>query len=66
MSTALLVLALAVSAAEPYRVKPAHPRLFIDDVKAMAERCAGSRADDWRAAKERADRAVRRGGIESH
>ncbi|MGO8678114.1 MAG: hypothetical protein ACLQVX_19905 [Limisphaerales bacterium] len=49
---------------DPYRVKTGHPRLIIEDVAAMARRCAGPLAEDYRVVKARADAAVRRGGIE--
>src|SRR5262245_42757984 len=65
--TAFLCLCLFVfqtRAADTYHVKPAHPRLFIEDVKAVAARSAGPLADDYRVVKQRADEAVRRGDIE--
>jgi hypothetical protein len=51
-------------AQDSYRVKENHPRLIIEDVKAMAARSNGPLADDYRIVKERADAAVKRGGIE--
>ncbi len=62
---ALIVSAIIGTAAEgPYQVKPTHPRLMVEGVPAMARRCVGSLAEDYRVVKERADAAVRRGGIE--
>jgi len=61
----LLVLPLALAApAGPYRVRPDHPRLFIENVAAVARRCAGPLAEDYAVVKARADAAVKRGGIE--
>lgn len=48
----------------PYQVKPTHPRLMVEDVRVTAQRCVGSLGEDYRVVKERADAAVRRGGIE--
>src|SRR5258705_13162771 len=45
-------------------VKANHPRLLIEDTRELVRRCAGPLADDYRIVKERADAAVRRGGIE--
>ena len=66
-----LGLAFLVAASSPgataeaaFHVKTTHPRLIVENVKAMAERCAGPLADDYRVVKERADQAVRRGGVE--
>ncbi|HVY71099.1 MAG TPA: hypothetical protein VHH73_14300, partial [Verrucomicrobiae bacterium] len=47
-----------------YEVKPAHPRLLIEDVKTIATRASGPLAEDYRVVKQRADEAVRRGGME--
>src|SRR5690349_9295915 len=52
------------SPAGDYQVKSGHPRLLSEDVAAMTQRCAGPLADDYRVVKERADAAVKRGGIE--
>ncbi len=49
---------------DAYSLKPKHPRLLIEDVHQMAERCAGPLADDYLVVKQRADAAVARGGIE--
>jgi hypothetical protein len=49
---------------ETYRVKASHPRLLIEEVREMARRCDGPLADDYRVVKQRADAAVRRGGME--
>ena len=51
-------------AAEPFQVKPAHPRLLVEDAQTMARRCTGPLAEDYRVVKERADAAVKRGGLE--
>lgn len=63
---ALFLAAASASALDqaPYRVKSTHPRLLIDDARELARRCRGPLADDYRVVKERADAAVRRGGIE--
>jgi len=55
--TALLLLA----AQDSYTVRKDHPRLFIDDVKALVRRCEGPLAEDFRIVKERADRALKSG-----
>jgi hypothetical protein len=47
-----------------YQVRQAHPRLFIEDVREPAKRCEGPLADDYRIVKQRADDAVKRGGIQ--
>jgi hypothetical protein len=67
----LLAMAFAVAAAAwqaagqgEYQVKPDHPRLLINNVREVARRCDGPLAEDYRVVKERADAAVRRGGIE--
>lgn len=49
---------------EAYQVKEAHPRLFIDNVREMARRCDGPLAEDYQIVKQRADDAVKRGGIQ--
>jgi hypothetical protein len=54
-----------LSGQSAYHLKAAHPRLFIEDVQELARRCDGSLAEDYRGVKQRADDAVRRGGIES-
>jgi hypothetical protein len=46
-----------------YEVKAAHPRLFIEDVQELAQRCNGPLADDYEIVKQRAEAAVRRGNI---
>ncbi len=56
--------ALAARAEETYQVRTSHPRLIVEDVAAMARRCTGPLAEDYRLVKERADAAVKRGGIE--
>lgn len=47
-----------------YQVKPNHPRLLIEDVRKVVERSAGPLANDYQVVKQRADAAVKRGGIE--
>ena len=66
-SCATLFVAAAFSGAQGqtiYQVRTNHPRLLIEDVRGMARRCEGPLADDYRVVKQRADAAVRRGGIE--
>jgi hypothetical protein len=53
-----------VAAQEAYHVKSGHPRLLIEDVKQVAQRCAGPLAEDYRVVKQRADAAVQRGSLE--
>jgi hypothetical protein len=61
----LLGAPVCTSAAETtYQIKANHPRLLVEDVGTMAKRCTGALADDYRVVKERADEAVKRGGIE--
>jgi hypothetical protein len=63
--TLLLSLTVVAWAADDQnQVKASHPRLLIQDVAVMTERCQGPLAGDYRVVKERADAAVRRGGIE--
>jgi hypothetical protein len=66
-----MIWALAVTASfhtcfgrAEYEVREAHPRLFIDDVQEMIRRCDGPLADDYQIVKQRADDAVKRGGIQ--
>ncbi len=47
-----------------FQVRTNHPRLLIEDVRAMAQRSEGPLAEDYHVVKQRADAAVRRGGIE--
>ncbi len=47
-----------------YQVKVAHPRLLIEDGQRIAARVGGPMAEDYAIVKQRADEAVRRGGIE--
>ncbi len=47
-----------------YQVKADHPRLFIEGVRELAQRCNGPLADDYKVVKQRADAAVQRGGIQ--
>ncbi len=61
------VLLLCLGALPPpdaYRVKKEHPRLLIEDVRETARRCDGPLAEDYKIVRQRADDAVRRGGIE--
>lgn len=48
-----------------YRVKEAHPRLFLEDVRQLVQRCDGPLAQDYAVVKQRADEAVRRGDIQA-
>ena len=70
LGAAILIAALAAagepaaSAEEAYQVKPSHPRVLIEDPAAVARRCSGPLADDYRVVKARADAAVSRGGVE--
>jgi len=59
----MLAALLCFLAQDAYAVRKDHPRLFVDDVKAVARRCDGPLAEDYATVKERADRALR-GGIE--
>jgi hypothetical protein len=52
---------LFLAAQDSYAVHKEHPRLFIDDPKALARRCEGPLADDYKIVKERADRALKNG-----
>jgi hypothetical protein len=47
-----------------YQVTPVHPRLFIEDVRELARRCDGPLVADYAIVKQRADAAVKRGGIQ--
>jgi hypothetical protein len=47
-----------------YRLKENHPRLLIESIAAVAQRCAGPLATDYQIVKERADATLARGGIE--
>jgi len=61
----LAVLIGSVSFAQgSYRIKSKHPRLFIEDVRKLAARCEGPLADDYQVVKQRADDAVKAGGIQ--
>jgi hypothetical protein len=67
MSAIMLIVAVPFSVSfgdAGYQVKPAHPRLFIEDVQALAQRCDGPLAQDYEIVKQRADAAVQRGGIQ--
>jgi len=64
MGLGLLSPVFAVADAPTYQVKASHPRLLVEDVAAMARRCSGPLAEDYRIVKERADAAVKRGGVE--
>jgi len=57
----LLASLVVLAAQDAYTVRKDHPRLFIDDPKALARRCEGPLAEDYKVVKERADRALRNG-----
>jgi len=57
----LLASLFVLAAQDAYTVRKDHPRLFIDDPKALARRCEGPLAEDYKVVKERADRALRSG-----
>jgi hypothetical protein len=66
ISLAALVVAVSADVSPGqslYQVKTTHPRLLIEDVQEMTRRCAGPLAEDYEVVKQRADDAVRRGGI---
>jgi hypothetical protein len=54
-----------IAGPDAYKVKAAHPRLLIEDVKQVAARCQGPLAEDYAVVKRRADEAVRQGTIAS-
>lgn len=60
----VLVPGQILAAAQSYQVKATHPRLLIENISAVAQRCTGPLAEDYRIVKERADAAVKRGDIE--
>jgi hypothetical protein len=60
----LLGSALLTAAGSSYQLKPDHPRLLIEEPATLPQRCTGPLAEDYRLVKERADDAVKRGGIE--
>jgi hypothetical protein len=64
----LLSVPTAIQSAPPrperYDVKAEHPRLLIENVREMAQRCEGPLREDYALVKERADAAVKRGGVE--
>jgi hypothetical protein len=66
LGISLLVLAVVLTASSEgtYRVKSLHPRLLIEDVPALSRRATGPLIEDYKIVKERADAAVRRGGVE--
>jgi len=67
MSAIMLIVAVTFSVSfgeAVYQVKTAHPRLFIEDVQELAQRCDGPLAEDYQVIRQRADDAVRRGGIQ--
>jgi len=51
-------------AQDAYRVKPAHPRIFIEDLKLLRENARGPLQEDYEIVKQRADAAVKRGSVE--
>lgn len=55
---------LNAGADESYQVRTAHPRLIIENISSVAQRCLGPLSEDYRIVKERADAAVKRGSIE--
>jgi len=61
---ALTVMFSSARGQETYHVKTNHPQLLIEDVRAGAVHCEGPLRDDYQIVKQRADAAVRRGGIE--
>ncbi len=63
MVVALVLLNVCLGQAV-YQVKPAHPRLLIEDAGEMARRCDGPLAADYALVKQCADAAVQRGGIQ--
>jgi len=54
-----------LAAGQAYEVKAAHPRLLIENISTVAQRCTGPLAEDYRVIKQRADAAVKRGEIET-
>jgi hypothetical protein len=56
--------ALIAAETGSYQVRSEHPRLIIENVSELAHRCGGSLALDYQVVKDRADAAVKRGGIE--
>jgi len=60
----LVVAEPPVQAASAYHLKASHPRLLIEDVRAMAARCEEGLRDDYQIVKQRADAAVQRGDVE--
>jgi hypothetical protein len=61
MTSAAVALLCCLALQDSYTVRKDHPRLFIEDPKAVATRCAGPLAEDYKVVKERADRALRNG-----
>ncbi|MBV8879161.1 MAG: hypothetical protein JO332_04265, partial [Planctomycetaceae bacterium] len=61
MSPVVLALVAALGQ-DGYEVHPQHPRLLIDDVRALSTRIQGPMAADYKAILDRANAAVRRGG----
>jgi hypothetical protein len=64
VATVMLLVPSGAQAQAPYRIKTTHPRLLIEDVRAMARNSQGPLAEDYRVVKERADAAVKRGDIQ--
>jgi hypothetical protein len=61
----LLVLFNSISISQStYQIKAVHPRLFIENVHKLAARCDGPLAEDYQVVKQRADNAVKAGGIQ--
>jgi hypothetical protein len=63
MSALVLVLGLSLCQ-DGYQVRSSHPRLLIDDPRAVAARAAGALAEDYRIVRERADEAARHGAAD--
>jgi len=49
---------------DAYKVKPAHPRIFIEDLKALRDNARGPLKEDYDIVRQRADAAVKRGSVE--
>jgi hypothetical protein len=60
----IVILVLQQGSLADASVKPNHPRLIVEGVPTMAQRCLGPLAEDYRVVKERADAAARRGDAE--
>src|SRR5262252_3971038 len=58
MPILILVSCFHFAVQDGYSVRKDHPRLFIEDVKAMAKRCDGPLAEDYKIVKDRADASL--------